>query len=182
MLPSVFLSLCCLSLLSLMKPLCVFACIAICICLHWHICICLHYHLCIWAFVFCLLHLQWSLHPLFDIRPPPLILFRLERFQSKIQILLRTNPPFTATTTALQTSCILRAWCLSFCKTSWKCTIQGNRGATHFILSSGIYQPWLLPRAPLLRGSMAIKQCCRNKRSKIIFHDPNTLGVFYCAH
>ena len=57
----------------------------------------------------CLLHLQWSPQPLFDIRPLPLILFRLERFQSKIQILLRTNPPFTATTTALQTSCILRA-------------------------------------------------------------------------
>ena len=82
----------------------------------------------------CLLHLQWSPQPLFDIRPLPLILFRLERFQSKIQILLRTNPPFTATTTALQTSCILWAWCLSFCKTSWKCTIQGIEGTLGFFV------------------------------------------------
>ena len=95
----------------------------------------------------CLLHLQWSPQPLFDIRPLPLILFRLERFQSKIQILLRTNPPFTATTTALQTSCILRAWCLSFCKTPWKCTIQGKEGPlTLFCPLESIYQPWLLPQ------------------------------------
>ena len=43
--------------------------------------------------------------PLFDIRPLPLILFRLERFQSKIQI-LHPTPPTTAVL-QLQTSCVL---------------------------------------------------------------------------
>ena len=96
----------------------------------------------------CLLHLQWSPQPLFDIRPLPLILFRLERFQSKIQILLRTNPPFTATTTALQTSCILRAWCLSFCKTPWKCTIQGKEGPLTLFCPLESISPAFFPSPP----------------------------------
>ena len=65
----------------------------------------------------CLRHLQWSLLPLFDIRPLPLILFRLERFQSKIQILHPT--PHQPLWTLQTPSCTLKA-CLAshFCNFS----------------------------------------------------------------